>query len=131
MDLRQPDIEIYLKRVPASDIISWLAKSFTIIEQQTKGDTLHVCLQFKNRDVQCSIVEGAAKGGYTALWFQNNDTAWDDDRACALEAYGNFSKEIRFANGSWVTDETEEQDGGWVRVTEKGESVPARHALSH
>ena len=114
------DIEIYLKRVALTDIINWLSKYFEVLDQESESASQKIQLRFNGEPLECTLLEGAASGGYTSLWFKDNHTPWPDDEACARDAFDHFKCEIRFANGSW--DDTGDE-GGWIRLAEDGESV--------
>ncbi len=114
-----PDIEIYLKRVETDDILRWLSEHFEVGDTEKKGDSLQVSLKHDGSAVTCMLLEGAARGGYTSIWFRENKTPWPDDATCAQEAFKRFHKEVRYANGSWDNQD----DGGWVRLTSDGESI--------
>lgn len=118
---RHPDIEIYIKRVPLADLLQWLDQRFAVGEQQEAGDTLKVQLNWEGKPLSCTIYENAAKGGYTSVMFEPNHTPWDNDEACAEEAFKIFQLEVRCITGGWSTDSPSE--GGWYRFTENGCSV--------
>ena len=99
----QPDVEIYAKRVPISDIIEWLKLYFSIDEQKTAGS------------------ENVAKGGYTSIWFDSSSTPWQTDEECAQEAHNYFQVEIRCSVSGWTSES--EDSGGWYRFTESGKTV--------
>ena len=114
------DIEIYLKRVATTDIINWLSKYFEVLDQESESASQKIQLRFNGEPLECTLLEGAASGGYTSLWFKDNYTPWPDDEACTRDAFDHFKSEIRFANGSW--DDTGDEEG-WIRLSGDGESV--------
>lgn len=114
-----PDIEIYLKRVETADIVTWLKTHFDVTDEQAQGRSLQLSLSFDGRPVTCMLVEGAARGGYTSVWFKENITPWTDDAACAAEAFAHFGQEVRYVNGSWNNHD----EGGWIRLNKDGESI--------
>jgi len=101
---RQPDIEIYLKQVALDSILEWLTHHFEITLQQQIASTSKLNLVFNGQPVTCTIVEKAAKGGYTSIWFKTNQTPWATDEECAREAFQHFKSEIRCSVGGWVAD---------------------------
>lgn len=114
-----PDIEIYLKRVGTEDVLSWLEQAvgpFEIV--RTAPST-----RCKFPEMFCTITEDVAKGGYASVWFESNQTHWDTDRDCALAAFDQFKVEVRCSTGGWEG----EDDGGWLRITDKGEQVVNWH----
>lgn len=138
---RQPDIEIYVKQVALDSILEWLTHHFEITLQQPIASTSRLSLVFDGQPVACNIVEKAAKGGYTSIWFKTNQTPWATDEECAREAFKHFNSEIRCSVGGWVADSpgtdspgtdspganspgAESIDTqGWYRFTDKGQSI--------
>jgi hypothetical protein len=119
--MKTPDIEIYLKKVPVDEILVWLREHFEVSGQTEKGDTLQLDLVFDGKTVNCTILEKAAHGGYTSVWFRANVTPWDDDEACARNAFEYFGAEVRCSRSGWQPEEDDE--GQWLRLTPKGESI--------
>ena len=67
--------------------------------------------------MECIILLKATKGGYTSVWFKSNDTNWNTDKDCAVDAFKFFApNEIRCSTGGWEG----EDEGGWFRITEAG-----------
>lgn len=116
---RYPDIEIYLKRVDTEQILAWLRQAVGEFEISKREPSIQI--QFG--DMACTIAENVAKGGYVSVWFKPNKTPWSTDRECALAAFAEFQVEIRCSTGGWEG----EDDGGWLRITEKGEQVVNWH----
>ncbi|MCB1646302.1 MAG: hypothetical protein KDI36_12660 [Pseudomonadales bacterium] len=114
--LAYPDIEIYLKRVPVEDILSWLDGLIGICESTQRGEKTEVIL---TDNVPCTIFENAVKGGYTSVWFRENRSPWLTDEACAEVAFAHFGVEVRCSTGSWEG----EDEQGWIRFTKDGRSV--------
>ena len=114
-----PDIEIYLKRVTADEVIQWLEQVFgSAVVERTDPNT-----RCQLGDVFCTITEQVAKGGYTSVWFESNQTPWTTDHECAKQAFEYFKVETRCSTGGWEG----EDDGGWLRITEKGEQLVNWH----
>ena len=114
-----PDIEIYLKRVSTEDILPWLEQVFGSIEV-TRTEPSTRC---KLAGMFCTVTEQVAKGGYTSVWFESNETPWPTDLECARAAFSHFGAETRCSTGGWEG----EDDGGWIRITDKGEQVVNWH----
>ncbi|MFN3237474.1 MAG: hypothetical protein ACE37D_10465 [Pseudomonadales bacterium] len=116
---RFPDIEIYLKRVATEDVLAWLQTVFNDYEVvRTEPST-----RCKLKEMFCTITENVAKGGYTSVWFESNATPWETDRDCAQAAFAHFQCETRCSTGGWEG----EDEGGWLRLTDKGEQVVNWH----
>jgi hypothetical protein len=116
---RFPDIEIYLKRVTTEEITSWLEQMFgSASVERTEPNT-----RCKLGTMFCTVTEDVAKGGYTSVWFESNETPWVTDLECARQAFDHFKVETRCSTGGWEG----EDDGGWLRITDKGEQVVNWH----
>jgi hypothetical protein len=118
---KQPDVEIYAKRVAITDIIEWLRLYFSIDEQKTVGSAVKLKLTRDGTAMTCTLAENVAKGGYTSIWFDSSSTPWHTDEECAQEAYNHFQVEIRCSVSSWTSES--EDSGGWYRFTESGKTV--------
>lgn len=115
-----PDIEIYLKRVDQDALLTWLAQHFSVESQHAAGDTLKLQLIYQEQPLECTIVNNAARGGYSSLWFKQNITPWSDDEACARAAFETLGVEVRCSKGGWLPGQ--EDEGAWLRFTDKGVS---------
>lgn len=113
-----PDIEIYVKRPDEGAIRNWLDRRFGITGETRRGSAL--VYRLGDSAMECVVVDNAVKGGYTSIWFRSNQTPWADDHACAVEAFGEFGVEVRCSAAPWADGDAEE--GGWIRMTDKGES---------
>lgn len=127
MTSRFPDLEIYLKRVPANDIIEWLNTVFDDVRVMTEpSSTPTQALSTKciiQQTMACTISENVAKGGFTSVWFKTNETPWGNDHECAISAFEHFQIETRCSTGGWEG----EDDGGWLRITDKGSQTVNWH----
>lgn len=130
----QPDVEIYLKRVPVPDILRWLESHFEVIRSQSDGEKHEIALTYRGESLSCFIVEKVVKGGYVSVWFRENKTPWATDEACARNAFETLGAETRCSVGGWepVDDESgadeqaneaQSEKGGWYRFTESGQSI--------
>lgn len=116
-----PDIEIYIKDGSIDAIKTWLDERFVIMSESQQGDALS-CRLGPER-FECVIVENAAKGGFTSVWFKSGQTPWPDDGSCAREAFARFGTEIRSSTSPWQEDEDEAAGGGWLSISERGERI--------
>tara|TARA_R110002073_G_scaffold27872_11_gene89235 strand:- start:3150 stop:3518 length:369 start_codon:yes stop_codon:yes gene_type:complete len=121
MTSRFPDLEVYLKRVPTEDIVTWLESLFESV-RVLSTDPSTKCLI--NETMPCTISENVAKGGYTSLWFKTNQTPWATDHDCAQAAFDHFQCETRCSTGGWEG----EDDGGWLRITVDGTQTVNWHS---
>ena len=118
MTSRFPDIEIYIKQASVDAIEAWLAGHFIISNHHTKGNTTIYAL---NADIECVVVQQAATGGFTSVWFKSDATPWANDRACALDAFAHLALEVRCSDASWQ-ESAADTTGGWLRIDTFGET---------
>ena len=115
-----PDIEIYVKQVDLPSILDWLARHFQILDRSSGHHTHDIVLSSGKASIHCLIVEQAAKGNFTSIWFKSDQTPWTTDQDCARDAADYLGCEVRCSAGSWQEDNDE--TGGWLRVTKQGQS---------
>ena len=115
-----PDIEIYLKRPEEGAVRAWLDQRFGVARETNRGDS--VVYQLGQNDLECVVVDRAVKGGYTSVWFRSGRMPWQDDLTCAREAFEQFGVEIRCSAAPWADQDGDDETGGWIRLTDKGES---------
>lgn len=112
-----PDIEIYVRRPELASITDWLDERFGIQSRKRSGSTL-LC-HLDRPAIECVIVENASDG-FTSIWFKSSRTPWEDDRACAREAFERFGLEVRCSIGSWHESGQADEDD-WLAITDAGE----------
>ncbi|HIG41636.1 MAG: hypothetical protein ABGY96_10030 [bacterium] len=117
MSKRYPDLEIYIHRTETDHVLRWLAEIFELKQSRPLKDSI-ICnlVGVTGKEMECVILSKAARGGYTSVWFKSNETKWDTDKDCAVDAFDFFAKEIRCSAGGWQG----EDEGGWFRVTDEG-----------
>jgi hypothetical protein len=116
--MRQPDIEIYLKDASQDAVTDWLNKAVGACSPwQAKGKT------FKCRagDIPVTWLPKAV-GKWHSLLLESDTTPWDDDLACARDAYEALGVEIRCAPGGWKEEESVEDADRWISISERGEA---------
>jgi hypothetical protein len=113
-----PDLEIYIKRVEPEQVVRWLEDRFELEKTQPSKDAVVCTLRgTTSKTMECVILLKAAKGGYASVWFKSNDTPWNTDKDCAIDAFDFFQpKEIRCSTGGWEGND----EGGWFRITNDG-----------
>ena len=105
----QPDIEIYLLSCSNDKIIEWLQSRFKIIEQKSvNASLLSLKVAYNACEFEVQVLEQAAGKRFTSVWFNSDQTPWQDDVECAKSAYQSLNCEVRCNIASW--SETEEQD---------------------
>lgn len=115
-----PDIEIYAKRPEPDDVRRWLQDRFGIEDEMIRGDAVVFTLGAEH--IECDFIERAVKGGYASLWFRSGKTPWARDIDCAKEAFEQLGVEIRCSAAPWQDSDGEDDEGGWIRLTDKGEA---------
>ena len=112
-----PDIEVYIRHTDLASVKVWLDQLFGLRTESRRGDAVHC--QLGESGMEAVIVENAAEGGYTTVWFTPNLTAWRDDRACARDAFARFGNEVRCTAGPW--QEGDSLEDGWLSISDRGE----------
>jgi len=116
--MRQPDIEIYLKEaVTYKDVAEWLSS------------VLGACSEWKQKGQVWKCTAGnvpvtwmpKAVGKWNSLYLESDQTPWDDDIACARDAFKALNVEVRCAPGSWEEAQGEDDADRWIRVSADGE----------
>lgn len=115
--MRQPDIEIYLKEATHKEIAAWLSTALgECTEWVQKGQTWKC-----TAGTVPVIWLPKAVGKWSSLYLESDQTPWDDDIACARDAFKALNEEVRCAPGTWIEEEGEEDADRWIRVSADGE----------
>lgn len=117
----QPDIEIYLLSCPTERIVSWLEQDFSVSDvARTNSLTHKLELENKGKRIPVTILEQAAGKRFTSIWFDSEHTPWQNDMACARQAFQALHCEIRCNYQGWQEGEQEDPDLWW-RINSNGE----------
>ena len=122
----QPDIEIYVKDLEATELMTWLELHFevsSVIEEQSIRDLknpVEISLLNQGHQIGLMITPNAAGKRYTSLWFKSASTPWEDDKACALDYLAHADSEVRCSAAGW-TESEEEYSEEWLCITRAGE----------
>ena len=124
-DTRHPDLEIYIKNRTESEIMTWLENccdDLVSISQSNNGRELEA--YFTDARVRCSLQLKVSGKMWSSLWFKTNQTPWDTDLDCAMQAASEMDTQIRCIKAGWSdTDEdAENDDDQWWRI-ENGEKA--------
>lgn len=111
--MQPPDIEIYLAGTPATAVRDWLASRFPAVplpwrpagKRQWRSEVQH-----DGQRLPVLVIEEACPG-YTSVWFDSPHTPWQDDQACARDAFAHFGTAVRATPGSW--QEGDDPDLWW------------------
>ena len=110
----QADIEIYVLSCPTEKIITWLESSFTIIDKSSPSSLCtKVTIAIDTYEVDVTILEQAAGKRFTSIWFDSNKTPWEDDIACAKQAFEALNCEIRCNFQGWEEQGNQDPDQWW------------------
>ncbi|MFJ7883793.1 hypothetical protein ACIQYF_09805 [Pseudomonas sp. NPDC096917] len=116
--MRQPDIEIYLKEsVTYKDVADWLSTVLGTCSPWTQKGQVWKCTA---GEVPVTWMPKAV-GKWNSLYLESDQTPWDDDIACARDAFKALNVEVRCAPGTWVEEEGEETADNWIRISADGE----------
>lgn len=117
----QTDIEIYLLSCPTENIIEWLENEFTLINKNTLSKLCtKLTIQYQQADIDVTILQEAAGKRFTSVWFDSEKTPWEDDMACAKQAFSALKCEVRCNYQGWQ-EEGEQDPDQWWRINDHGE----------
>lgn len=113
MTERFPDIEIYLMKAEAEDVLSWLTQTLgEVVVKNGDADTQH--WQAADMDIYFT---GQAEKNFASLWIKQNKTPWLTDLECARSAHSALQCEIRCSDSGWQESEGDDQSGqGWIKL---------------
>jgi hypothetical protein len=117
---RHPDLEIYIKNCTAEQILQWLADQCKNVEILSSTQHSHELeLLFSDQYVKSSIQQKVSGKAWTSLWFKSNETPWNTDLECAVQASQQMNTQIRCIKAGW-SDSNDDNDDQWWKV-ENGE----------
>ena len=114
--VKQPDIEIYVKDISFNDIQTWLTNIFepvTLPSFNGKPVSTNVGASPK---IPVMITPNAAGKAFTSIWFQSDQTPWKNDEECAISFLAVNDTEVRCSAYSWLEGE-EEYSEQWLCIT--------------
>jgi len=115
--MRQPDIEIYLKDADQQSVAAWLEQAIGPCSAwRQKGQTF----KCEAAGIPVTWVPKAV-GKWHSLMLESDATPWDDDVACARDAFAALGVQVRCAPGSWQEEESLEEGERWIRIDAEGE----------
>ena len=117
----QADIEIYVLSCPTENIISWLEKSFTLVKKSSPSALcFKVTIVSNDNEIEVTILEQAAGKRFTSIWFNSDKTPWENDIACAKQAFESLNCEVRCNFQGWEEEGNQDPDLWW-RINDHGE----------
>ncbi len=124
-DTRHPDLEIYIKNRTEDEIKNWLEKCCDeLIASASSGNNIELEAYFGDAKVNCSLQLRVCGKMWNSLWFKTNQTPWETDLDCALQAATEMDTQIRCIKAGWsdTDDDAEVDEDQWWRV-EDGEKM--------
>jgi hypothetical protein len=110
----QADIEIYVLSCPTENIISWLENTFTLVKKSSPSALCSkVTLSSNDNEIEVTILEQAAGKRFTSIWFDSDKTPWEDDIACARQAFESLNCEVRCNFQGWEEEGNQDPDQWW------------------
>jgi len=117
----QTDIEIYVQSCPTEKIIAWLEETFTLVEKSSLSKLCSkVMISSNGNDIEVTILKQAAGKHFTSVWFDSDRTPWEDDMACARQAFASLNCEIRCNFQGWEEEANQNPDQWWC-INSQGE----------
>ncbi len=117
--MKQPDIEIYVKDVSFEAIQKWLSEIFnpiTLPKVSDKPVNIKVEIPLNAEvEIPVMITPKAAGKAFTSIWFQSDKTPWLSDEACANSFLEFQDAEVRCSANSWHEEEDEQSDQ-WLSI---------------
>ncbi|BDX02110.1 hypothetical protein MACH16_08580 [Marinomonas pontica] len=110
----QTDIEIYVLSCPTEKIINWLESTFTLVKKSAPSSLCSkVTVIMNDHDVEVTILEQAAGKRFTSIWFNSDQTPWENDIACAKQAFNALNCEVRCNFQGWEEEGEQDPDQWW------------------
>ncbi|MGB0781742.1 MAG: hypothetical protein ACPGRG_01150 [Marinomonas sp.] len=110
----QTDIEIYVLSCPTEKIINWLESTFTLVKKSAPSSLCSkVTVIMNDHDVEVTILEQAAGKRFTSIWFNSDQTPWENDITCAKQAFNALNCEVRCNFQGWEEEGEQDPDQWW------------------
>jgi len=114
--LKQPDIEIYVKDTNFNVIQDWLSSVFEpIILPSFSGKPVNISVGTSPK-ISVMLTPNAAGKAFTSIWFQSDQTPWTSDEECGVSFLAFNDTEVRCSANSWQEEE-EEQSEQWLSMS--------------
>jgi hypothetical protein len=114
--LKQPDIEIYVKDSSFKAIQDWLSSVFEPVSLPSfKGKPISIGIGSSPK-ITVMLTPHAAGKAFTSIWFQSDKTPWVNDEECAISFLALNDTEVRCSANSWQEEE-EEQSEKWLSIS--------------
>ena len=114
--IKQPDIEIYVKDTSFNAIQDWLSSVFEPISLPNfSGKPVNINVGISPK-IPVMLTPSAAGKAFTSIWFQSDQTPWKTDEECAMSFLSINDTEVRCSANSWQEEE-EEQSEQWLSIS--------------
>ena len=118
MTERFPDLEIYLLNPDADAISAWLTSVFDTGVEVVSTAPGRAHWHIGGMDV---FLNDKAEKNFASLWFKQNRTPWNNDLECGRAAFTALACEVRCSDSGWQEGESEDTEGGWIKINRNGE----------
>jgi len=109
---RHPDIEIYVKNRAVADIEAWLNNCFEQLSDISHKGLIHEYQATLNGEsIPVLIHEKVVGKAWVSVWFNSDQTPWQKDLDCAVQASADMETQIRCIASGWNTGD--EPDEWW------------------
>ena len=113
------NVEIYIEAPTLEDVESWLVGKFGKLNVMGEDEEVKVFHGQLNGDVFPIILQKVVEDGpFVGVWFNSVYAPWEDDIACAREAFSHFQKTVQCDPG----DQVKGQDQ-FFQIDQNGESI--------
>ncbi|TYL47225.1 hypothetical protein [Marinomonas sp. IMCC 4694] len=112
--MQQSDIEVYVLSCPTETIIHWLNNRFSVLRKDSHDpQCTKLTVVFEESHIEVTILEKAAGKRFTSIWFDSSKTPWENDIACAKEAFIALKCEVRCNFQGWEEEGAQDPDQWW------------------
>lgn len=118
----QSDIEVYVLSCTTEKIMTWLEEEFRFVKKSTPSKLCtKVVINFNNQNINVTILEQAAGKRFTSIWFESDQTPWENDISCAKQVFKSLGCEVRCNYQGWEEQGSQDIDQWWrINKDEEG-----------
>jgi len=117
---RHPDIEIYIKDRSLEQITSWLGSICKQLENEHNQGQIHnYFAQMDTQTIPIMIHEKVSGKAWTSVWFNSDQSPWQKDLDCAMQAAKQLDTQVRCIASGWNTGDDPDE---WWKVENSGET---------
>jgi len=128
MNITHTDIEIYIKSVSPEAIKTWLETCTSSLDVQSSNPkrqaywaTFSGMTDTDDQQAEFEIIVlNKVQSNFSSVWFNTKYTPWENDKACAKEAFEHFQSTVRCVASSWQEGDAPDQ---WLSIDADGEQT--------